>query len=563
MQRLPKLEEGQAMINGAPKVPLGIEEFLLTQVSQEQRHPEPRHIFRLWQIFVENVNPLAKVLHVPTFQQRIFEVSWNIPSISKPTQAIMFAVYTLAIGSLSPSDCLKLFDQDRDTLFEQYRKSTMQSLTAAELLSTRDIEVLQAFVLFLVGIDPAKEARSVPRLTATQLSDPDSDSTATLTALAVRIAQKMGLDREKPPAKHSFFETEMRIRLWWQIRGLDARARHQLSMCLPSPEFGSHVRLPLNVNDSELHPNMAEAPTIHTGTTEMLYCLLKHEVGQWFRTSALASKLFFKHKEQRGLFGSTQPLEVKDQAIKELETIYVEKYLQHCDPRIPLHFISLSTSQLALCRMKFISHHPRNQPDGGAHISQAESDFVFENGVRLLELDTECTKTQFSQQLLSSMTAKSQIDAAIYVLSELRRRATGDLVTTAWKVVGTLYEEHPILTQDTTNTFYVALGDLTLSAWETRQRELLQRQGARIEEITPPYIYSLMATRKRETADLNTVPALGTDGFPGSTMLGLGGEGHLPGGWDPSSAFTTNFTMPTEFGTDPLDLGYWNEFLQV
>jgi len=65
----------------------------------------------------------------------------------------MFAVYTLAIGSLSPADCLKLFDQDRDTLFEQYRKSTMQSLIAAELLSTRDIEVLQAFVLFLVSIN--------------------------------------------------------------------------------------------------------------------------------------------------------------------------------------------------------------------------------------------------------------------------------------------------------------------------------------------------------------------------------------------------------------------------
>ena len=153
IQRLPKLEEGQSLINGSPKRPLGIEEFLLTQVAQEQRHPEPRHIFRLWQIFVENVNPLTKILHVPTFQQRIFEVSWNIPSISKPTQAIMFAVYTLAIGSLSPADCLKLFDQDRDTLFEQYRKSTMQSLIAAELLSTRDIEVLQAFVLFLVSIN--------------------------------------------------------------------------------------------------------------------------------------------------------------------------------------------------------------------------------------------------------------------------------------------------------------------------------------------------------------------------------------------------------------------------
>jgi Fungal specific transcription factor domain len=563
IQRFQKPEEGQILVNGVARKPLGIEEFLLAQVSQEQRHPEPRHIFRLWQIFVENVNPLVKILHVPTFQQRIFEVSWNIPSISKPTQAIMFAVYTLAIGSLSPAECLKLFDQDKNALFAQYRKSTMESLIAAELLSTRDIEVLQAFVLFLVCISLEKEAEAVHELTVIQLSDPDSDSTATLTALAVRIAQKMGLDKEKPPPKQSFFETEMRIRLWWQIRGTDARSRHQLSMCMSSPEFGSQVRLPLNINDSELHPNMAEAPTVHTGTTEMLYCLLKHEVGQWFRTSALTSKIFLKHKEPRALFGPSQPLEVKDQAIKELETIYIEKYLRHCDPRIPLHFMSLSISQLALCRMRFVSHHPRNQPDAGAHMPQTESDLVFENGVRLLELDIECTTTQFSQQLLSSMTARSQIDAMIYVLSELRRRATGDLVTRAWKVIGTLYEDYPDLAQDTTNTFYVALGDLTLSAWETRQRELLQRQGARIEEITPSYIYSLMATRKRETADPNTIPALGSDGFPGSTMLGLGGDAHLPGGWDPNSAFATNFTMPSVFGTAPLDWEYWDEFLQV
>jgi hypothetical protein len=385
-----------------------------------------------------------------------------------------------------------------------------------------------------------------------QLSDSNSEASATLTALVLRIAQKMGLDKENPPQKLTFFETEMRIRLWWQIRGLDARARHHLSLCIPSPDYGN-IRLPLNVNDSELHPNMAEAPTVHTGTTEMLYCLLKHEVGQWFRTSPLASKVF-KSKNRRDHFGAAQPLELKDQAINELENIYVEKYLRHCDPRIPLHFISLSISQLALCRMRFISHHPRNQPDGGAHMSQEETDLVFENAVKLLDLDLDCKKTQFSQQLLASMAARSQVDALIYMLSELQSRSTGELVTTAWKVVGILYEDHPELTEDTTNTFYVALGDLTISAWETRQRELLQRQGVRIEEVTPSYIYSLMATRKREATDINTIPPLGSDGFASSTMLGLG--------WDPNSAFTTNFTMPSDFA-DPLDWGYWNEFLQV
>lgn len=155
MQRVPpkwKVHEAQVLSDGtAPKKLSGIEAFLLDEVAHEPRHPEPRHIFRLWQIFVENVNPMIKILHVPTFQQRIFEVSWNIPSISKPTQAIMFAVYTLAITSLSSSECQKLFDQDRETLIEQYRRSTIQSLIRAELLSTRDIEVLQAFVLFLVS----------------------------------------------------------------------------------------------------------------------------------------------------------------------------------------------------------------------------------------------------------------------------------------------------------------------------------------------------------------------------------------------------------------------------
>jgi hypothetical protein len=154
IQRFPpkwKVDAARAVSDGtAPKKLSGIEAILLDGVTREPRHPEPRHIFRLWQIFVENVNPMIKILHVPTFQQRIFEVSWNIPSISKPTQAIMFAVYTLAVTSLSPPECQKLFDQDRETLIDQYRRSTIQSLIAAELLSTRDLEVLQAFVLFLV-----------------------------------------------------------------------------------------------------------------------------------------------------------------------------------------------------------------------------------------------------------------------------------------------------------------------------------------------------------------------------------------------------------------------------
>jgi len=67
----------------------------------------------------------------------------------------------------------------------------------------------------------------------------------------------------------------MRIRLWWQLRCLDSRSRAMAGMKpLPSFEFGD-VRLPLNVNDTDLHRDMVEPPIEHNGPTEMLCVLIK------------------------------------------------------------------------------------------------------------------------------------------------------------------------------------------------------------------------------------------------------------------------------------------------
>ena len=113
-------------------------------------HPEPKHIFKLWQAFAENVNPLTKVIHTPTLQQRILEISWNLETVTRPLEAVMFGVYALAITSMKPRDCVQVFGETRSVLLNRYRSGAAQALIAAELHSTRDLEVLQAFVLFLV-----------------------------------------------------------------------------------------------------------------------------------------------------------------------------------------------------------------------------------------------------------------------------------------------------------------------------------------------------------------------------------------------------------------------------
>lgn len=463
--------------------------------SLVELHPEPIYIFRLWQIFVEKVDPVTKIVHVPSLQQRIMEASWNLENVTKSTEAIMFAIYTLAITSLGALECQSLFSEDKQTMLKRYKAATIQTLMAAGLLTTRDLDVLQAFVLFL-------------------LADPHSDFTSTLTAVAIRIGHKMGLHEAHDPNTSGlpFFEEEMRIRTWWQLRAYDAHTSKTSNTGSFLKEPGS-PRLPLNINDADLHPSMAGPPIEHTGPTEMLYVLMKYEGGSWVRTSPTAAKVFSNPRE---LLHGPQARSVKDAAIDELEALYETKYLSKCDPRIPLHALAIAMTRLAIARMRFKVHHPRL----GNEIDRGVSDMLFQNGVLVLRLGEETRKSKYAVHLLSHMTERSQMDALVYVVSELRRRWAGDLVDMAWRVVEDLYKEHPELIEEETNTFYVALGDLTLEAWEARQIDLIRSHGAWESNTVPQFIQSLRNKRDKGSTEaghatmeepLTISPMLGVD----------------------------------------------------
>lgn len=114
-------------------------------------HPEPGQIFRLWQIFAERTNPMTKIIHAPSTQQRILDTGWNMNQCSNSFQSLLFAVYLLAVVSLSPDECLQHFGEDRNTLMSRYGNAAWLSLMAADLFETRQLEVLQALVLFIVS----------------------------------------------------------------------------------------------------------------------------------------------------------------------------------------------------------------------------------------------------------------------------------------------------------------------------------------------------------------------------------------------------------------------------
>jgi hypothetical protein len=114
-------------------------------------HPEPVQIFRLWQIYLDNVNPLFKVTHTPSLQGRIIEAASNITNIIPSREALMFSIYCMAILSLSVHDCQTIFGSSRNDLLTKFQFGCQQALLNCSFLRSSDRDCLTALYLYLVS----------------------------------------------------------------------------------------------------------------------------------------------------------------------------------------------------------------------------------------------------------------------------------------------------------------------------------------------------------------------------------------------------------------------------
>lgn len=113
-------------------------------------HPQPVQIFRLWQICLDNVNPLVKLFHAPTVQQLIIEASSDLENVNRFTESLMFAIYLSSVTSLGDEECRSLMGDSKALLLARFSGGTQQALINAEVLSSSNPVVLQAYTLFLV-----------------------------------------------------------------------------------------------------------------------------------------------------------------------------------------------------------------------------------------------------------------------------------------------------------------------------------------------------------------------------------------------------------------------------
>jgi len=113
-------------------------------------HPSASQIFQLWQTYLDNVNPILKLIHAPSLQVQIIDAGANLQKVSKSLEALMFSIYLMAITSLSNEEVEGTFGESRFNLLTKYHHGAQQALFNAGFMRMPDLTVLQAYFLYLV-----------------------------------------------------------------------------------------------------------------------------------------------------------------------------------------------------------------------------------------------------------------------------------------------------------------------------------------------------------------------------------------------------------------------------
>lgn len=189
-------------------------------------YPLPSQMLFIWRTYVENVDPFIKVIDVAALDQVITNLRGKFGSLQYSLQALLFTVCLASITSLGEEEALSCFDMPRTQLLARFRLGTEKALASAGLLVTKEIETIQAFVIYI---------SILPHIGCQELLSP-------FMGLLLRIATSLQLHRdaecfESPALTPS--EVEIRRRLWWQIVFIDSlsRSRHGTGLAATDTMF--------------------------------------------------------------------------------------------------------------------------------------------------------------------------------------------------------------------------------------------------------------------------------------------------------------------------------------
>lgn len=428
--------------------------------SLQSYHPSLPQAVDLFAAFSENVVPLLRIFHVPTLSTLYWESIAAAPTggtLDKNVEALIFAIYYAATVSLPPAQCLSLLGLSYEAAIERYRFAAEQAIARADLLTTQSVVLLQATTLFINALR----------------SHDGSRVSWSLTTLVFQLAQTMGLHRDGTAFGLKPFETEMRRRLWWHICILDSRSsdHHGFGPMLYHSLYDT--RIPLNVRDEDLSPDMTEPPRERDEATEMCFCLVRCEAMKAAtKMRLMAHEVPTSSRQEMG--PSPIPLGEQVKVIKELEVRLQERYIRHCNPSSPIQLMATLLSRLIVVHFWLITYYPLmqhenrsssqaqtttshsspptyNHPDAAAPSDSSPPsrgdeeppimtrDQLFDSSVEILQVSAQIINIDPAHKWSWYSKIHIQWHIVAFVLSEICRRPPSPACERAWAAVVTMY----------------------------------------------------------------------------------------------------------------------------
>lgn len=288
------------------------------------RHPSPVKMKKLRELYFENVDVLLKILHRPTVEKEfdLFIVNPESNPLSRPTEALFFAMYFIVVTSLTPEACQRHFGEDRAVLVSRFRQGAELALARADYLNSSSLEALQALTLYDTALRNHAESRA----------------SWALLGLVYRLAQAIGLHRDGDGAGFSPFEAELRRRLWAQIVVLDVRAAQDRGTEPMIRDDDSNTIPPTNISDDDFNQDTATpVPQLAVkGPTDITFSLCTYHCSSLFLYIHAPRTKFAKQSRDQSASATSVAPQVAQTSeddivtrIKALETQFVTPAAEH------------------------------------------------------------------------------------------------------------------------------------------------------------------------------------------------------------------------------------------
>ncbi|KAE8340076.1 hypothetical protein BDV24DRAFT_175711 [Aspergillus arachidicola] len=288
----------------------------------------------LVQVFLKKVDPAFKILHAPSLQAFLLDGKPYLdyePGHMAPA-ALSSAIYFAAACSATEDESNDLLGCNKGWLVARYQQESEAALAKADFMTSNDVTILQAFVLFLLASRSQDSSRRV----------------WTMLSMALRIAQALLLHLPELPFPVRPFERELRRRLWTYIGLLDIQCSLERASEPMMQAKWVDSNPPSNVNDCDIFFGMDGPVQESEGFTDMTFAMMTLKAQNTVRLLNFSD---FIDK-------TVSCVNKRQQLVLEFQET-ASKLLQNSQPdKIPFHWYTRQVAEIISASLQLIVLRP-------------------------------------------------------------------------------------------------------------------------------------------------------------------------------------------------------------